>query len=60
MLSLWQKIKNDELPRQNKFKVGGANVIDVQSYLLGDFAYPICVGFLKCHIVSGDWCSGTK
>ena len=52
-LSLWQKMKNDELPSKNKFKVGGANGIKVQPYLLEDFVYSLCVGLLKCYIVRG-------
>ena len=51
MSSLWEKMKNDKLPSKNKFKVGGANDIDVQSYLLGDSAYPLCIGLLKCYTV---------
>ena len=53
MTSLWQKMKNDGLPSKNKFKVGDANGIDIQSYLLGDFAYPLCVDLLKCYNVKG-------
>ena len=53
MSLLWEKMKNDELPSKNKFKVGGANDIDVQPYLLGDSPYPLCIGLLKCHTIRG-------
>ena len=53
MLSLWQNMKNDELPIKNKYKVGGANDIDVQPYLLDDSTYPLCLGLLKCYTIRG-------
>ena len=44
---------NDELPYKLQFKFDNKQNIIVQPYLLRDFAYPICVGFLKCFTPRG-------
>jgi hypothetical protein len=48
MSFIWHKMHNDELPNKLQFKFDDEQNILVRPYLLGDFAYPICVGLLKC------------
>jgi hypothetical protein len=49
MSPIWHKMHNDELPN----KLDDEQNTIVRPYLLGDSAYPICVGLLKCFTTKG-------
>ena len=53
MSPIWHKMHNDELPNKLQFKLDDEQNTIVWSYLLGDSAYPICVGLLKCFTTKG-------
>jgi hypothetical protein len=47
---LWKNLRTDGLPHRNHFKIGSE---DVQPYLLGDSAYPLQIGLMKCFSSKG-------
>jgi hypothetical protein len=53
MSSIWHKMHNDELPNKLQFKLDNEQNTIIQPYLLGDSAYPIRVGLLKCFTARG-------
>ena len=53
MSSIWQKMLNNKLPNKHQFQLDNKQKTIVQSYLLGDFAYPIQVELLKCYTAKG-------
>jgi hypothetical protein len=44
---------NDEIPKKLQFKLDDEKNTIVRPYLLGDSAYPICVGLLNYFITRG-------
>lgn len=51
--TLWRMLLDDQLPHNQIYKVNGKNI---QPYLLGDSAYPLRIGLMKCYNTtkSGD------
>jgi hypothetical protein len=45
ILKLWKNLQTNGVPHKKHFKIGSE---DVQPYLLGDFAYSLQIGLMKC------------
>ena len=53
MSFIWQRMQDGEHPNKLQFQLADKQKTVVHPYLLGDFAYLIQVGLLKCYMAKG-------